>query len=209
MPFSDLVSYLGVAVAAISGALAAGRRSFDLVGVIVLATVTAIGGGTLRDLLMGRQPIFWVDDQANLVVIVCAAAGTVTYTRFRQPPWSALLAADAVALAYFTIVGAYLAEQQKLSPLLVVVMGVITGSAGGVLRDVLSRQVPLLFQRTEPLYATAAAVGAATYLLVRRCADDPRAAAWAGMAVVAAVRFASIRWGWRLPAYRVERHRGL
>jgi uncharacterized membrane protein YeiH len=203
MPFDDLISYLGVAVAAVSGALAAGRRGYDLIGVIVLAVVTATGGGTLRDLLMDRHPVFWVKDPTMLFVIFAAAGLTIAYTRFRRPPWMALLVADALTLAYFTIFGAYVAEQKNLQPIVVVVMATITGAAGGVLRDVLCRETPLLFQRSETLYATAAVAGAVLYLSLNHFGVPPGRAALLGMAAVALVRFASVRWGWRLPAYRI------
>src|SRR4029077_19192819 len=108
------LSLLGVAVFAASGALSAGRKGFDLIGVIVISAVTAIGGGTLRDVLLDRHPIFWIADPAQLVVILAAAALTLLYVRFRKPPWTALLVADALGLALFSISGAQVAEQRGL-----------------------------------------------------------------------------------------------
>jgi len=107
---------LGVAVFAISGALAAGRKGLDLLGVVVIAAITAVGGGTLRDLLLGRHPIFWIEDVTYLVVIVVAAALTLVYVRLRSPPGRALLVADAMGLALFAISGAQVAEAVGLSP---------------------------------------------------------------------------------------------
>src|SRR5918998_745786 len=100
---------LGVAVFAVSGALAAGRKSLDLLGVLVIAVVTAIGGGTIRDLLLNRHPIFWIADPTYLVVICIAAALTIVYVRLRAPPGNSLLVADALGLALFTITGAQIA----------------------------------------------------------------------------------------------------
>src|ERR1700722_18404539 len=144
-----ILSMLGVAVFAASGALAAGRKNFDLLGVVVIALVTAVGGGTLRDLLLDRHPIFWVKDPSHLTVILASAALTLAYVRFRKPPLAALAVADAFGLALFTISGAEVAEAQGLPWLTVIVMGTVTGSAGGVLRDVLNREVPLLSRQAD------------------------------------------------------------
>src|SRR5579871_2337532 len=96
-------SMLGVAVFAASGALAAGRKSFDWLGVVVIALVTAVGGGTLRDVLLDRHPIFWVQDPMHLIVILLTSAQTLAYVRFRKPPLAALAVADALGLALFSI----------------------------------------------------------------------------------------------------------
>src|SRR5687768_10587487 len=97
---------LGVAVFAASGALSAGRKRMDVFGVIVIAIVTAIGGGTIRDVLLDRHPVFWIEDPAYVVVSMIAAALTLAYARFRRPPDHALALADALRLALFTITGA-------------------------------------------------------------------------------------------------------
>jgi uncharacterized membrane protein YeiH len=137
-----LLELIGVAVFAVSGALAAGRKRLDLLGVLLIATVTAIGGGTLRDLLLNRHPVFWIKDPTYLPVILAAAALTVVSSRFRPPPRTSLLIADAFGLALFTISGAQIAEARGLPAIIVVVMGAITGTAGGVLRDVLCGEIP-------------------------------------------------------------------
>jgi uncharacterized membrane protein YeiH len=196
------LSLLGVAVFAASGALSAGRKGFDLIGVIVISGVTAIGGGTLRDVLLDRHPIFWIADPAQLVVILAAAALTLLYVRFRRPPWTALLVADALGLALFSISGAQVAEQRGLPGIIVVMMGAITGSAGGVLRDILSGEVPLLLRHTE-LYATASIAGIIVYLSAERTGAGITPAALLGMAVVAAIRFAAILWQLRLPTFHL------
>ncbi len=106
-----VLDLIGVAVFAVSGALAAGRKHLDLLGVIVLGLVTAIGGGTIRDLLLDRHPLFWLADPAYLIVIVAVALLTVAYVRWRPPPAATLLYADAVGLAMFSIAGARIAER--------------------------------------------------------------------------------------------------
>jgi uncharacterized membrane protein YeiH len=200
-----ILSLAGVAVFAVSGALAAGRRGLDLFGVIVIATVTAIGGGTLRDVLMDRHPIFWIADPAHLFVIAVSALLTVVYVRWRPPPGTVLLVADALGLALFAISGAQVAETRQLHWLLVIAMGTMTGVAGGVLRDVLCNDVPLLLQQTD-LYATAAMLGIGAYLAGQVLGMDRTHAALLGMVVVAALRLAAIFWGLRLPAFRLPPH---
>ena len=197
-----LLSLLGVAVFAASGALAAGRKGFDLLGVGVISGVTAIGGGTIRDVLLDRHPIFWIADPLQLVVILAAAALTLVYVRFRKPPWTALLVADALGLALFSISGARIAEERGLPGIIVVVMGTMTGSAGGLLRDILSGEVPILLRQSE-LYATASIAGITVYLLTSRAGLATTAAVLLGMSVVAAIRFAAILWRLRLPVFQV------
>ena len=109
-----LLDLIGVAVFAVSGALVAGRKQFDLLGVAVIATVTAIGGGTVRDVLLDRHPVFWIRDPTYLPVILAAAALALLYARVRRPPRISLLIADALGLALFTISGAQIAEERNL-----------------------------------------------------------------------------------------------
>jgi uncharacterized membrane protein YeiH len=193
---------LGVAVFAISGALAAGRKNLDLLGVIVIAIVTAIGGGTMRDLLMDRDPVFWIADPAYRYVIFAAALGTVVYARYFDPPDRALAIADALGLAFFTISGARIAEAHGVPAPIVVIMGTLTGVAGGMLRDVLSAEIPMIL-RPGQLYATAAIIGASVYLLLQNFLSRDLAALLA-MSCAAALRFAAIFWGLTLPVFRLR-----
>jgi len=202
-PILRFLDLAGVAVFAVSGALAAGRKSLDLLGVVVIATVTAIGGGTLRDLLTGRSPVFWVTDPSYLTVIVAAALLTVAWTRMRNPPRKALLVADALGLAFFALSGAQIAEGLGLSGILVVLLGTMTGSAGGVVRDVLLNEIPLILRRGN-LYATAAIVGITAYLLLQAAGVERSMAALVGMGVIVALRFAGMTWGLALPVYRLD-----
>ena len=193
---------LGVAVFAVSGVLAAGRKGLDVVGVAVIAIVTAVGGGTLRDLLLDRHPTFWIADTTYLWVILGATAVTLGYVRFWIATRRALLVADALGLAFFTIAGVQIAEQAGVSDLIAVLMGTITGVAGGVLRDVLTAEIPLVM-RPGRLYATAAIVGAASYVLLVRWGIAPDAAAVVGMAAIAGLRLAAILWRLELPVIRL------
>jgi uncharacterized membrane protein YeiH len=197
-----LLDLLGVAVFAISGALAAGRRGLDLLGVIVLGTATAIGGGTIRDVLLDRHPIFWLVDPAYLTVIVAVSLATVAYARWRPAPRAALQVADALGLALFSVVGAQVAEAAALPAVSCVLLGTVTGAAGGAVRDVLSAEVPLVLRRGN-LYASAAITGTTTYVLLEAAGAARAYAAPAGMLVCAGLRFAAIWWGLKLPIFQL------
>lgn len=190
----------GVAVFAASGVLAARDRDLDVIGIIVVAAITAIGGGTLRDLLLDRHPIFWITDPTYLVVITAAALLTVAYVRVRPPPGATLLVADALGLGLFALSGAQLAEAAQVPALIVVLLGTMTGVTGGVLRDVITARVPLILQ--QEIYATAAIVGVAAYLALQAIGTPKAIAFWAGMVVVVALRLVAIRWGLHLPVVR-------
>lgn len=200
---THLLDLVGVAVFAVSGALAAGRKRLDLFGVIVLGLVTAVGGGTIRDVLLDRHPIFWLRDPTYVLVIVLVSLLTVAYVRWRPPPAASLLYADAVGLAVFSVVGAQIAERAGLPAVSGVVLGTITGSAGGVVRDILSAEIPLVLRRGS-LYASAAVLGTSLYFGMVDAGVPREWSTWAGMVVVGAVRLASIRWGLQLPVFALE-----
>jgi len=196
-----LLDLIGVAVFAVSGALAAGRKALDLFGVLVIASLTAVGGGTVRDLLLNRHPIFWIAEPSYLIVIAAAALLTLIYVQLRAPPGNALSIADALGLALFSLSGAQIAEAAGVSPIIAVLMGTITGVAGGVLRDVLCAEIPLILRRD--IYATAAIAGISVYL-VAEALGIPRLWAFAiGMSVVVALRISAIVWGLRLPTFKL------
>jgi uncharacterized membrane protein YeiH len=197
-----VLELLGVAVFAVSGVLAAGRKGLDALGVAVIAVVTAIGGGTLRDILLDRHPIFWISDTTYLWVILAATAVTLGYVRLWIATRRALLVADALGLAFFTIAGAQIAQQAGVSDFVAVLMGISTGVAGGVLRDVLTAEIPLVM-RPGRLYATAAIVGAVSYVLLARWGISRDAAALVGMAAIAGLRLAAILWRLELPVIQL------
>lgn len=198
-----LIDLAGVAVFAVSGVLAAGRKNLDLFGVLVIATVTAIGGGTIRDLLLGRHPIFWMSDTVYLWVIITVSSFTMIYVHFGRVPLPALSLADALGLALFSIAGAQIAERFGHAGMVAVILGTITGAAGGVIRDILLGEIPLILRNRE-LYATAAILGIAAYLGLESLGVNRPLAAYVGMAVVAGIRFGSIFWDLRVPAFRLS-----
>jgi uncharacterized membrane protein YeiH len=192
-----LLDLIGVAVFAVSGVLVAAHSNMDLLGGFALAALTAIGGGTLRDVLLGRHPIFWIRDARYLWVILVAAALTMAYIAFLPPPGYSLLIADALGLALFAISGAQIAEAAGHSFLIVVLMGTMTGTAGGVLRDVMSARVPMIFH--QDLYATAAIAGIAVYVILQKIGVPRTFAVSAGVAVILGMRLLAVVWGAHLP----------
>ena len=202
-PVSPLqaMDYLGVAVFAASGVLAAGRKHLDWFGVLVIATVTAVGGGTLRDLLIDR-PVFWLTSTAYLWVILAATLATMLVVRVREIPLRALLFAVALGLALFAVSGARIAEVAGYGGIVVVILGTMTGVAGGVLRDLLIAELPLLLKSGE-IYATAAIAGIVAYLLLQLAGIERVTAGYAGMAVIVVLRCLSIFTGLRVPALKI------
>lgn len=192
-----LLDLTGVAVFAVSGALTAARTGMDLLGGLALAAITAIGGGTLRDLLLNRHPIFWIRDARYLVVIVAAALLSMFWSAYLPPLSHALLVADALGLALFAISGAQVTEADGHSPIVVVLMGTMTGAAGGMLRDMMSAQVPLIFR--QDIYASAAVAGIVVYLLLKAAGLRSSWAITAGVLVILGLRMGAVLWGWHLP----------
>jgi uncharacterized membrane protein YeiH len=196
-----LLDLFGVAVFAISGALAAGRKSLDLLGVVIIAVVTAVGGGTTRDLLLDRHPVFWIADPTYLLVIIVASLFTIWYTQYNDPPEKALLIADALGLAVFTILGAQVTQEIVSSSVIIIIMAAITGTVGGLIRDVLSNEIPMILRRD--IYATAALAGATIYLLLQLSPLEPTLNIIFGMLVVIGLRLAAIQWDLHLPRFKL------
>lgn len=199
--WSDL---FGTAVFAFSGVLVAGRLRMDGFGVIVLAAVTAIGGGTIRDLIIGADNVFWTVDSLYLwVILATALLGQYIVKLPRRLPWYILPLADAFGLAIFTIIGTAKALNYGTSGMVAVVMGVITGVAGGMIRDVLAREVPMVLQRE--IYATACILGGILYTGSLALGVNPLLATLFGMAGTFILRVAAIRWHLSLPAFSLNR----
>ena len=156
-----VIFLVAITAEAMTAALAAGRRKMDWFGVCVLACVTALGGGTLRDTLLGHYPLTWVRDP-NLLLLCCGAAlATIAAARFIAALRWPFLMLDALGLVVFTIIGCNVAMEMGQPPIIVIVSGMITGIAGGILRDVLCNDVPLVF--SSELYATVSMVTGGLY----------------------------------------------
>ena len=191
----------GVAANAIAGALVAGRRQFDWLGVAVIAGVTAIGGGTVRDLLLDR-PVFWIANPAYLQATLAATVFTLLYARRRLIPERVLEISDALGLALFGIAGARIALSLGHDGVIAVVMGVITGSFGGLLRDVLCNDIPMIFRQGQ-FYATAVIAGCSLFVALIHVDVERDVAAGLGMLTILGLRAAAIVWDLRLPVFRL------
>src|SRR5438552_474972 len=204
-PFLQLMlEHAGISVSAIGGVLAARGKRIDLFGALVLALVTAFGGGTVRDLLVGDTPVGWLRNPAYLFNATATAMVAFFAVRVWNFPRQVLLVADAFALALFTMIGARKGIALQFSGSVAVLLGVVTGVAGGILRDVVIGEVPLVFQPEIHLYATAALCGAGTFVALRHVGTADSSATIVGIALVLALRLAGIRWRLSLPLFDVR-----
>jgi len=186
----------GVFVFAISGALAADRRGMDLFGFVAIALLPAIGGGTVRDIVLGA-PVFWVQDPVYLWLIVAAALLTFFSAPLIQRVERRLLWADAIGLSVFCVAGAAKGLTLSGSEEVAVAMGVVTAVLGGIIRDVVCNEIPLVLR--QDIYATAAFVGALFYVLLAAAGLGDLIAIWVGAAICFLVRASALIWGWSLP----------
>lgn len=197
-PTTVMLDYAGVAVFAASGALAGARLRQDLTTMAFFAAVTGVGGGTVRDLLIGA-PVFWVHDWRYIAVCI-AAALLIWFVGGRGWRFTALLWSDAVGLAAYGVVGAAKAAAWGVPPLICIVMGAVTASFGGVVRDLLAGQPSILLRRE--ITVTAALVAAATFVLLREVGASSAVAAPVAVTLGFALRAGALLWGWSLPAFR-------
>lgn len=194
------VGLAAVAVNALTGVLDSGRKHMDLVGALLVGVATALGGGTVRDLLLDRN-VFWVADQTYLIAALGTGFLTFFIARAFSLPPRLFLIPDAIGLALFTIVGTQVALQWHSPWLVASLMGVTTGVVGGVLRDILCNDVPLVFLQGE-LYASAAWAGALTLIVLQALEMPAVSASWIAMAVVLTLRLLAIHFHLTLPAFR-------
>ncbi|MER2508363.1 trimeric intracellular cation channel family protein [Amaricoccus sp.] len=195
----DVLYHVAIIVEAMTAALVAGRRSMDWAGVCLLGCVTALGGGTVRDLLLDHHPLSWVAHPHYLVVAGGAALATIAMARFVHRLRRVFLFLDAVGLVLFTVIGCDIALGLGLPVIVVVAAGLVTGCAGGVLRDVLCAEIPLLF-RAE-LYATVSVLTSAVYLAGRQTAMPSDFALIAAMVCGLTLRLLALRHGWSMPKF--------
>ena len=190
---------IGITVEAMTGALAAGERRMDLIGVLVVATVTAFGGGAVRDILIGRYPLIWVAKPELLLLTSIAALVMVAIARFARQLEKTFLALDALGLATFTIIGAQRAMDAGHGLAVASIMGVITGVAGGILRDMLCNRIPLAF-RSE-LYATVSIVAVWLFLIVDHLGVADALSIPITLVFGFAFRMLALRFHWVVPTF--------
>jgi len=191
------LDYVGTFAFGLSGAMVAMRKKMDIFGVVVLATVTATGGGTIRDVLLGRTPNFWIEDPTYLYLAV--AAGLVIFVAFPtvERGENALIVFDAIGLGVFTVIGALLAIHAEVGGVATVVLATLTGVGGGIMRDVLAREVPIVLR--EQVYASASILGATALWFTVKAGLGPEIAAPIAAALAIAIRLVSRTCHWQLP----------
>lgn len=194
------LDWFGICVFAVTGALVASRKQMDIVGFAMLGSVTGIGGGTIRDVLLGIQPIFWVKQPAYLLTCVVAACLTFFFAHVPQHRYRYLLWFDAVGLALFAVTGAGGALAHGASPTIAVAMGVATATFGGIIRDILGGESPIIL--SQEIYITAALVGATVFVGLLDLGASQDIAVVVGFGAGFGLRAAALHWGLTLPRYR-------
>ncbi|HCG7091921.1 TPA: TRIC cation channel family protein [Vibrio parahaemolyticus] len=199
-----MIDLFGTAIFAVSGVLLAGRLKMDPFGVIVLGSVTAIGGGTIRDMALGATPVFWITDTTYLwVIFITCLLTMILVRRPKRLAWWVLPVCDAIGLAVFVGIGVEKALAYNASGMVAVIMGVITGCGGGIIRDVLAREVPMVL-RSE-VYATACIIGGIFHTMAVSMGYDHSTALLAGVISTLVIRLGAIRWHLYLPTFAINR----
>jgi uncharacterized membrane protein YeiH len=193
---------VAIAAEAMSGALAAGRRNMDVFGVAVIAFVTALGGGTVRDVILGNFPIGWTQHPGYIALVIGAGLVTVFVAPHMHKLKRLFLALDAMGLVAFSLIGCDIALRMGYALPVVVMAGMITGIFGGVLRDVLCNQMPVVFQRE--LYASVSLVVCCLFLGLRALDVNQELTTVLSFAVGIAMRMLALRFGWKLPTFSYQ-----
>ena len=199
MTLIKFIEILAILVGAFSGFIEARRKRMDLVGVFTVAFITAFGGGTLRDILLDRRPLFWVTHQeyAILIFVLALIAAPVIRTLRHIVSERLIVIADAIGLGLFTIAGVAAALDAQMPIFIASMMGVITGIFGGVLRDIVCNEVPMVFRDGKP-YAICAFIGSWMYLLMKKFGADPDLALWTSATVISATRLITWKFDMRV-----------
>jgi uncharacterized membrane protein YeiH len=203
--FPDILLYLldmvGVIACAIAGTLLAQHKGFDIAGCILVSMVNAIGGGTLRDMALDRHPLFWMTDLNYVIVITATSLILQVFFHLYHKIDNALRFFDAIGLAAFSVIGFKVALHQDMSPLIAIMMGVWTAIIGGLLRDIICNEIPLVLQRE--IYITASIAGSVTYLLLEYLGLNPGLNEFIMLGVIFAVRMLAVKFDWHLPSIRL------
>lgn len=196
------IEWASVAIFAVTGALVASRKEMDIFGFVLLGTVTGIGGGTVRDLLLGLQPVFWVKQPAYLIVCTVVSAIVFFTAHIPQSRYRLVLWLDAIGLALVAVLGAERGLATGAGSVVAITMGVITAVFGGIIRDMLAAESPLILRRE--IYVTAAMAGAALFVLVVDAGIGRSVALAAGFLTTFVIRALAITYAWSLPPYRAR-----
>jgi len=199
MSIFDFLDLLGTAAFAISGALFAIKKRMDTFGVLIIAFVTAVGGGTLRDMLIGADRITWMKDLNYIYVIFISVFFAIVFRKKIGYLSKSLFLFDTIGLGIFTIIGTEIGLQNNFAPLICVALGMITATFGGVIRDTLSNEIPLIFQKE--IYATACIIGSVTYLILNNYKIDQDLIQFLTTIMVITVRLIAVKFKLKLPTF--------
>ena len=199
MSIFDFLDLLGTAAFAISGALFAIKKRMDTLGVLSIAFVTAVGGGTLRDILIGAESITWMKDLNYIYVILASVILAIVFRKKIGYLSKSLFLFDSIGLGIFTIIGTEIGLQNDFHPIICISLGMITATFGGVIRDTLSNEIPLIFQKE--IYATACIIGAATYVILNKFKIDQDLIHILTTVMVIAVRIIAVKFKLKLPTF--------
>jgi uncharacterized membrane protein YeiH len=203
--FLFIIDILGTVSFAISGAFLAMQKKLDPFGVLVLAFVTAIGGGTLRDMMIGNLPVSWMKNETATIVIFSSAVITMFFGRYLKQFTTTLFLFDALGLGLFTIIGIELGIEKDFSTGVCIALGTITACFGGVIRDVLLNEVPLLFRKE--IYAIACIAGGLVYFALKKIALDPDISRIICILIIFTIRVLAVYYKLSLPKFYVEKNR--
>jgi uncharacterized membrane protein YeiH len=193
------LDWFGIVIFALSGAIVASRKQMDIVGFALLGCVAGIGGGTLRDVMLGSLPVFWVQKPSYLLTCVVVSCAAFFIAHMLSARLKYLLWSDAVGLALFSVTGAEITLSQNASPTIAIALGVATATMGGVIRDILGGEIPVILRKE--IYVTAAFLGASVFVLGHHMGWPKDAALIAGFTAAFALRAAAIRFDLSLPVF--------
>lgn len=200
-----LVIYLiAITTEAMSGALAAGQRNMDVFGVVVIAFVTALGGGTIRDVVLGNYPVGWTQHPEYVYLVILAGLATIILARFMHHMKKIFLMLDAMGLVAFSLIGSNVALKLAYAPIVVIMAGMLTGISGGILRDVLCNQVPVIFR--QELYASVSLFTCVLFLGLRAAGVHPDINTAMCFVLGFSFRMLALRFGWRLPTFSYQQN---
>lgn len=201
--FYFAIDILGTIAFAISGVLIAMEKKLDLFGVIIIAFVTAIGGGTLRDMLIGNTPVLWMRELTYVIVILSAVILAIFFSKQLRRIRKTLFLFDTIGIGLFTLVGVEKGLNANLLPVMCIALGTITACFGGVIRDILCNEIPVIFRKE--VYATACIIGALSYFLLRKLPFTEEYAYSAAILIIILIRIIVVKFKIALPnIYRSE-----
>ncbi|WP_257667942.1 trimeric intracellular cation channel family protein [Parapedobacter tibetensis] len=191
---------IAITAEAMTASLSAGRRDMDWIGVLIISWITALGGGTIRNVLLGHYPMNWVEHPEYLLIVAIAAIFTAFIAKFMNRLKKLFLLLDAVGLVVFTIIGCQVAQDMSMPIVIIMLSGMITGCAGGIMRDVLCNDIPLIFQKE--IYASAALITGGVYVTISHFfGNEFHYAIFVAFIVGLAIRLCALKYDWQMPKF--------